>query len=250
MIIKSLWKALDILEYFSPEHPEAGILEISEALGLTQSNVCDIVKTFEKRGYLQQNKQNKKYYLGFRVLQLYRSFYYNDAANEIIRPHLKAIAQQTGELVYYGTVCDGKVLYLSQADPGSDSFFMKKTAIGATAPLYCTGLGKAMLAYQSEAFIDDIIAQGLEPITGDTICDADVLRRELELIRQRGYAIDNMEHELGVRCVGVPILDRQGEVLGAISVTGTSLRFDQENTEEFARILRRHVQEIRHQMFF
>ncbi|HCT89892.1 MAG TPA: IclR family transcriptional regulator [Lachnospiraceae bacterium] len=249
MIIKSLWKALDVLEYFTSENPEAGISEISEALGLNPSNVCDIVKTFERRGYLQQNEQNKKYHLGFQILQRYYAFDYSDAAGEIIRPHLKTIAKQTGEMVYYGAAYQDRVIYLDQAVLNVDTFLMKKSAIGSTAPLHCTGLGKALLAYQEENFIDEIIARGLDKFTDDTICRGDILRQELALIRQRGYSVDNMEHEFGVRCVGMAILDRKDMPLGAISVTGPSLRFDEQKIEQFANILRGHVEEIRSQMF-
>jgi len=100
------------------------------------------------------------------------------------------------------------------------------------------------MAYYSENRIMEIMSQGLKKITNNTITDKDKLIEELKRILSRGYSIDNMENEFGIKCVGKPIFDREGQIVAALSISGPSLRFTNHNIEYFASLLDKNVKLI------
>lgn len=244
--MQSLRKALMILEYFSVDRPVGTVTEISECFGLTKSNVFDILKTLEAFGYVEQNGKTKEYRLGYSVLK--RSFVYNQTNDKLqqIQQYLSATANEMDELANFATTRDGRLLYLGQCIPRNRQLLLSDYAnvIGYTAPLYCTGLGKAILAYRSEEFVEEVIAQGLDRLTPTTICTAEGLREELKQIRERGYAIDNAEHSYGVRCVAVPILNHAGTSVFAISLRGMEQQITDERIPVLAGALKQCARQI------
>lgn len=116
---------------------------------------------------------------------------------------------------------------------------------GLKAPLYCTGIGKALLAYAGPEKVDEVIGEGLYSFTKDTITDGEKLKEELAVVRERGYSTDNMEHEYGIKCVAIPIRNGEDQVVAACSVTGPSPRFTEKRIAELAEILKKHAVELK-----
>jgi DNA-binding IclR family transcriptional regulator len=222
--VKSLAKALSVLECFSVEQPELGISEISRTLGLQKSTVYNILSTFQKCGYLTKNPQTSKYALGLKVLHLAYIVSSHHGLRDLFLPSLSRIARETREVCYFGILDEREVLYIEAAYPSMQQ--QTRNILGERAPLYCTGLGKAMLAHLPEKEMEAILAQPMRAFTGYTLTDPAALRHQMEEIRQNGYAVDNMEHEFGIRCVAVPVFGLNGNVIGAVSVSGPSPRFD------------------------
>lgn len=233
--IKSLVKALSLLDCFSIEKNELGVTELSNMLGLYKSNVHNIISTFEDCGYIVKNNQTGKYRLGLKILQLSHIVSSSIEQRNIIHKCVDELAEQICEIVYFGIPDDDKVMYIDGSFPGKS--YNTRWIHGMTAPLYCTGIGKAMLAYMSDDTIGKIISKGLISFTDATITEPESLYAELKLIRERGYSVDNMEHEYGVKCVGVPIFNHRNELVGAISTTGPSLRFEKENIKLFSELI-------------
>ena len=125
-----------------------------------------------------------------------------------------------------GTVCvieeNGYVVYIGKTE--SSSSIVLKTRIGTKKELYCTGVGKCYLAFMPDEKAEEIMSRGFEPKTENTITDIETMRKELELIRERGYAVDNEEYEIGISCVAVPVFDRNGNIISGISLTGPVFR--------------------------
>jgi DNA-binding IclR family transcriptional regulator len=144
---------------------------------------------------------------------------------------LDRLTARTGETCHLGLVDGIRVLYVARVDSPHSIRMVSRT--GSTNPLYSTGLGKAILAFSDDATVEAVIAAGLEPRTATTITDPDELHREIARIRRRGYSIDNVENEEGVRCVGAPVFDHEGRVAGAISVAGPTNRMTAERQREF-----------------
>ena len=119
---------------------------------------------------------------------------------------------------------------------------------GVTAPPYCTGIGKAMLAFAHEEVINRVEEGGMEPFTHNTITNGEKLREELGQIRQRGFSIDNMEHEYGVKCVAVPIRNKEGAVIGAYSISGPSPRFNADRIKRLASSLQNMAKQVKNQL--
>lgn len=235
--VKSLEKALKILECFTVEAPELGITEISHQLDLYKSNVYNLVSTFEQCGYLEQNSQTGKYRLGHSIMKLSHVISTTMGFHSIVKQSITDLARQIDETVYFGIPDGENVMYMEGAFPEKYNYNMRSIQ-GMTAPMVCTAIGKAMLAYMQEEFIETILEKPMERFTDYTITDPQVMKEELKKIRERGYSTDNMEHEYGIKCVGVPILNHNGEVIGALSATGPSLRFSEEQSNLFVELLK------------
>ena len=234
--VKSLARALQVLECFSVEQPELGPSEIARMLGMQKSTVYNILSTFQRCGYLVQNPQTSKYYLGMKVLHLGYIVNSHHGLRDMFLPCLNRIAQETREVCYFGILDGTEVLYIESTYPSNQQH--TRNILGERAPLYCTGIGKAMLAFLPEEQAEQVIGGSpLKAYTGCTITDPVVLRHHLAEIRQNGYAVDNMEHEYGIRCVAVPVFNSAGQVTAAVSVSGPSLRFDPETIIRDAQII-------------
>jgi len=227
--VKSLYKAVKILDCFTPECPERGITELAQMSGLLKSSLHNIVSTFVACGILEQNLQSGRYRLGLKVLQLSNNLYLSHDLRILVRPYLEQACQATDENVFFGTISEGEVIYMDTVMPRAS--FAGRSIIGMKAPLYCTGIGKALLAFQRPEQIRQVIDRGLESYTERTLVTAEALEADLLKTRERGYAIDNMEHEYGISCVAVPIRNVRGEVVAAMSVSGPQPRFSQERIE-------------------
>lgn len=206
--IMSLAKALKILESFK-DSPEMGISEISKKMSLHKSNVYDILATFESLGYVGQNK-NGKYHLGLKILELSHVITGYMGFRRNAYPYMLKIAEKTGETVYLGVPDGTDVLYLDAAYPGS--VFNTRSMLGERAPMYCTGIGKVILANLGKDMWELVFAQPKIKFTENTILDKQRLHDSLMEILARSYAVDNMEHEHGITCVGMAIINDLGEV--------------------------------------
>lgn len=239
---KSLHKALLILNCFTMKQ-ELGVTEISDQLGLYKSNVFNILDTFKKMEYVEQNEETGKYRLGIGVLRLSRALGDSFTITKIALPYMQEIANKTNERVYLGIPREDEVLYLDATYPSNDVRLMR-SLLGETAKMYCTGIGKAMMAFLPERLIEEYLQKPLEKYTEMTITNSEELKKELAITRARGYAVDNMEHEFGVKCIGVPIFDKTGNIYAAMSISGPSLRFSGERIEQLYNMVREYVRII------
>lgn len=244
--VKSLQKALEILNLFV-EKPKWGVTEISERLDLNKSNVHNILSTFKTMNYLTQDSETEKYQLGIGVYALCQSVGQNFNVRTIAIPFMQELADITGEMVYLGIPYNDEVVYLEAIYP-VESYNLMRVILGERARMFCTGIGKAMLAYLPYEKQEEYISRELPAFTEYTITDKEKLREELKTIRQKGYAIDNMEHEFGVKCVAMPILEHGKNPVAAISVSGPSLRFPPERIEEIAQAIGRYCAKIEERM--
>lgn len=234
--IKSLEKALRLLECFTPAEPELGVTELSRILDMHKSTVFNIIDTLEYMGYLEKNKKTGKYRLGLKILQLSHNLYSNYDLRNILNPLLQELAQKTEETIYLGVLCDNEVIYLDSVVTASS--ISLRNVVGVKAPLYCTGIGKALLSALPEDEIRKRISSPMVSFTDKTIVDIDMLIKDLAVSKERGYAIDNMEHEFGVKCVSAPMFAINGQVSCAVSISGPSLRFNDETIENYGNILK------------
>lgn len=233
--IKSLEKAVRILECFTAEEPELGVTEISRKLSMHKSSVFNIIDTLSKCGYLEQNPKSGKYKLGLKVLQLSYNLYSSYDIRRALRPLLEEISHKVNEAVYLGVLYEEEVIYIDAVFPTYST--LTRNIIGIKAPLYCTAIGKSLLALLPDHMIESIISKPLTAYTQNTITDKDMLWEEIKRIRADGFAVDNMEHEYGIKCVGIAIKSLDGMPKGAVSISGPSLRFNDSTIKEYALLL-------------
>ena len=245
--VKSLQKALETLNCVTKKS-SWGVTEISEQLDLNKSNVHNILTTFKAMGYLDQDDESGRYKLGLSVYSLCYSLGQNLSIGSVAAPYLQELADMAGERVYLAIPHEQEIIYVTSAYPKT-SIDLMRPIMGEHAQMHCTGLGKAMLAYLPDEKQRAYAARKLEAYTDYTITDGDALLKELREIRQRGYAIDNMEHEFGVKCVAVPVLGRNGQVVAGVSISGPSLRFYDERIQSLAKELQNKIRELQNILY-
>ena len=194
-------------------------------------------------GYVTQDHQTGRYRLGYRILDLSHAMTKGMGFRQTVYPHMKQLADEFVETVYYGVPDNGDVVYLDAAYPGHE--YATRAMLGDRAKLYCTGIGKAILSWMSTEERDAALHFPLTAFTTQTLIDREALYCELDLARQRGYAVDNMEHEHGVKCVGAAVLNQRKQPVAAISLSGPSLRFDEERVAQIGARLVETVERMR-----
>lgn len=218
-MIKSVLKAIKIMQLFNEKETRLSLAEISHRLDIPKSTTHSLLNTLLTEGYIEKI-DGDSYALGTAALVLTQNIRVNAEIRDPAAPLLRQLADYARESVLL-TVRDGDyVLYIYAIE--SPQRLLARTAVGDRAPMHCTAVGKATLAYLPEEETEAIISRvGMPVFTENTIHDLDTLGKDLAQIRDRGYSIDCEEHEVGIFCIGAPILNRRGEVIAACSLSGT-----------------------------
>ena len=216
--VQSVERALDLLEILAELGGDAGLSELSEQSGLPLPTIHRLMRTLVARGYARR-LPSRRYALGARVMGL------GDAAGRQLgagaRRHLARVARELGETANLAMLDGDMAVYVAQA--ASSHSMRMFTEVGRRVHLHSTGVGKALLGERPDAAVREIASRaGLEPATDRTITDVDALVAAVGEIRERGYAVDDGEQEIGVRCFAVPVPDAPS--LTAISVSGPGSR--------------------------
>lgn len=234
--LSSVEKTLAILDCFNMERSELSLAQICRMLGTPKSTTLNQLHTLESMGYLFRSGPNLNYRLGYKIMELN---YFVHSSQPIIRyasPILEELKDKCGANVYLTSHIDGKVFYV-------DCVYQNKRSIawsnaGKMLPMHCTACGKAMLSYSPDDEVNAVLERwGMPPSTEHTITDKAKLFEELMLCRERGYAIDNEEESVGVRCVATAVRTSAGKVAGAVSVSGAAVHMSDDLVEEYARLL-------------
>jgi len=214
-----------------------GVTEISALSGVNKSTISKILHVLQEYGYVVKNSQSGRYFLGGKFVMFSSKVLKGVKFTDVARPFLAELAQKTGETVNLGVISGTKVLYADVINTGENALHIVNQ-IGKTEHMHTSALGKALLAYSPGELMRHIIdVEGLPSFSENTIVDEGELMRQIDQIRTLGYATDNEECEPGVRCVGSPILNRQGEVIASISISGYAGRFTHEKMELYSRMI-------------
>jgi len=221
--VQSVERALNILELLSNYQDGLGITEISEKVDLHKSTVHRLLKTLIGTGYVIQNEENKNYLISFKLYELGRRKVHNLDILKISKAHIEKLVESVNETVHLVIRDRNMVLYIDKVQPNNN--FIMGSKIGVRSPMYCTSVGKSILAYSDEEDIKSVWdSSEIIKHTDKTITNYEEFLEDLKLVRENGYALDNEENEIGVRCIGAPILNRNGKVKAAISISGPTIR--------------------------
>ncbi len=231
--VRSVARALDILNALGESQGGVGVIELAEHIRLNASTTHRLLSTLLEYSFVRQDADNKKYLLGSQSLRLgYTALSHFDIRNDSL-DLLRELSESVQELTNLALLTGDEVMYVAQV-PASRPVQMF-TQLGSRLPLYCTGVGKAILAHLSDDEAHAKLNIELLAYTEHTIVDRATMKAELVTIRQRGYAVDNEEREVGVRCIAAPIFRADGTVMGAVSVSGPSVRISTDRVEEYSR---------------
>jgi len=224
--IKVLDKSLSVLEILLQRGSAMNMTELSEKLGFYPSTIHRILDTLKHWGYVEQDSHTQKYQLGLKALELgMAKLHQMDLVREAT-PYLKNLVNQGNETAHLGVLEEGEVLYLAKEE--SSQTIRMISYVGKRAPLHCTALGKVLLAYLSVEERKKILGGKVLPrLTENTITDKVELEKELDKVREQGFALDQEENEKDVRCIAAPIRNYQRRVIAAISISGPAFRIDE-----------------------
>lgn len=216
-------KALDVLDLVAGFGHPVRFSDLLDHSPYPKATLYRLLQTLVAQRMLSFDADRSTYTMGLRLVRLAHAAWEQSALAPIARPHLDDLSAKVGETVHLAQMDHAQVLYVDKRN-ARDPIPMYSQA-GKIGPAYCTGVGKAMLAYLPEADLPGILSQqSWHPFTAKTITSDAAMAKELATIRARGFALDDEEHEPGIICVAVPILSTGGALLGALSVTSTTAR--------------------------
>ena len=223
--LTSVANAARILKSFTPGQSTWGVSDLARHLALSTSSTHRLLSTLADEGVLEQEPETGHYRLGLAVFDLAAAVPTQRTLHEAVLVSMTELRSRTGETVQVGVLDGREVVYVERLD--SPNTLRVFTELGRRAHAHCTSSGKALLAFVPKNQREDILdGWDLPKRTDHTITDLDALRRELNLVRRRGYAENRQESEPGVVSIAAPIRDSSGEVVASLSLAGPSERMD------------------------
>jgi DNA-binding IclR family transcriptional regulator len=214
--------ALDRIAHFDGHRRGISLSELAEDSGLNKATLLRLLAPLLEYALVQQDPETGRYSVGPRAVELSGLFLERLDIRDIARDVLSNLVAELDETAHL-VVLDGlEVVYVDKVE-GQTTIRMH-SRVGHRQPLYSTAVGKSFLAYAPPSLLDAVVAAGMPARTPSTLTTRAALEANIDGTRALGYAIDNVENELGIRCVGAPIFDHQGNVAAAVSLAGPETR--------------------------
>jgi len=236
-------KALGVLDMVAGVGGSVRFSQLLAVSDLPKATLYRILQTLTSQGMLKYDTEKQTYNLGVRLVRLAHAAWRQSSLAPLARPFLEKLAEIVRQTVHLAQLDNGQVLYIDKinADTPVEMF----SNAGKVGPGYCTGVGKAMLAFlEDEERQSALSKQSFHPYTAKTITGLAKLKSVLKKIRAQGYSVDDEEHESKIVCVAVPILTSSGKVLGGISITGSTDFTNLTSLEKFLPTLKNTAKEI------
>lgn len=226
---KALVKGIAIINLLAAHKDGMRLSELVSHIDVPRGTVVRLLSVMAD-AHLIRHSHDGRYRLGPQCAVWGAEFLSGLELREVAADVMARLTQFSDETCHLGVRDGGSVLYIDKVE--SPHSLRMVSRVGGSNPLHCTGVGKAILAFIPPDDLDEYCSRPLERRTANTIVAPDVLRAELRRIRDRGYAVDDIENELGVRCVGAPIFDHNGDLVGAVSLAGPTMRMTWQRIEQ------------------
>ena len=237
-VVRVVDKAFTTLQVLSQADRDMDLAGLSAKTGLPKSTLVRLLHTMKLHNIVQQDAKTRRYRLGWALIHLGKAAEHQFDLERIVRPYLEQLANETSETASFAALEGKRAVYLAQVL--TESIIRGVPPIGAELPLHCTAVGKVLLTSFSDEQIEKLAAEnGLPRLTERTIDNTEQLRREIALVTEQGYAVDNEEAERGGRCIAAPIHDETGQVIASLSITGPTSRIQLDRVDEYAQIVKR-----------
>ncbi|MGA8530336.1 MAG: IclR family transcriptional regulator [Acidobacteriaceae bacterium] len=241
--LRSLDRAIAVLDLLAESEGPLGLVDVCERMSLHKSTAHRALMVLERSGLIERTPENR-FRLGLKLYELGSRAVEQIDLRVRVHPWFRRLSTQVGETVHLGVLQKTAVVYLDKVEPANRRVWLA-SRVGASNPVYCTAMGKAMLAFLPAEAAAEIIGRiRFTRFTPRTLCTPEALMRSLDRVRRRGYAIDDEEVEGGVRCIGAPILDETGYPMAAVSVSGPTSRITRQSVPGIAEYLLRCCREI------
>ena len=242
-MIRSLQRGLTILEIIGKREQPASLAELSRELGLHPSTVFHLLKTLRALGYVAQAPEAKTYRIGPKVFSLASAATHEQALADLAMPHLAELVRATAETSHLAIYDRGEVVVIAKLD-GSGPMRLSER-IGTPRPAHATAIGKVLLAALTPGELKAHLARGrLKRFTPRTLTAPARLRAELAKVRGQGYALDDEEYSLDLRCVAAPVRDFAGRVVASLGLSGPVWRTGNARLADLAEMVCRQAQQL------
>ena len=225
-------KALEVLDAVAAFGRPVRFTELLETSPFPKATLYRFLQTLSNQHMLEHDEATGSYSLGIRLLRLAHGAWRNASLAPIARPFIERLSSEVGETVHLAQLDNGQALFVDKLN-ASDRF-QTLAQVGQVAPAYCTGVGKAMLAFIAPKRLQIALQlQSYFQYTPSTHTSVESLLPELEAIRAEGIAFDREEHEMGINSIAAPILSSNGRIIGALSIATATNRFDIKSLTQF-----------------
>ncbi|WP_273888099.1 IclR family transcriptional regulator [Rubrobacter naiadicus] len=242
--VETLARGLSLLVAFGEGGGGKTLTELARAAGLPKPTAMRMLRTLEEFGFV--SREGRLYHVGPRCLSLGNLYDLDEDLRCWSLPVMRELTQKVGEVVQLAVLKGREILYLERTEPRR-SVTVVLSRPGSTRPAHCTALGKALLAFGGEKEREEYLAvDRLESRTSRSITSPEALRAELEVTRERGYAVDDTESDEEVRCVAAPIFDGEGRCIAAMSVSAPAYRLPEERQAALGALVREYAGRVTH----
>ena len=236
--IETVDRALQALEELAEAPGGLGVSELGRHLGIDKSTAHRLLGTLHARGFVRQLPHTQRYSLGLRLAGLGAIAVRGVDLTDVARPHIEQLRDRTGEAGSLAVLADGDVMILARAM--SNGALTVSHGVGSRMAVHCSALGKVLLAGADDPeAVSRVLAQrGLTRQTDNTIVDAGLLVEQLESVRRQGWALDDEESSIGLRCLAAPVRDAAGAVVAALGISGPTSRVTRGDVERLSELVR------------
>ncbi|MGX2961644.1 IclR family transcriptional regulator [Peribacillus sp. JNUCC 23] len=235
-MLKTVDVALTVIQMFTKNEPEWSGSELAHKMNLDHAKIYRILETFESRNFLQKDPITKKYSLGFAAWELGMAMYDRLNVKEFIQPILEELFQQTEESVFLTLLDKDEAVTFEAIEPDNKVKF--SVTVGSRAPLYVGASYRSILAFMSEEFINSYLTKSeLKQYTEKTMTNPEEIKRDLNKIRQQGWAVSEGEYTPDIIAIAVPVFDQHNKIIGSLTISGPIYRMTEEKRSEFISLL-------------
>lgn len=241
--VQTLDRALDVIELLATAKEGLGVTEIGNKIGLHKSTVHRLLGTLSERGYVEKNPKNNSYKLGLKFMEISGLFLKQLELKTEALPFMRKLAEIVGQPVHLAILEGTDVVYIEKVELVNS--IRMYSQIGRRVPAHCSAIGKVLLAGCDEPGLSRIIGNlTFERFTEHTLVTAEQLRKEIAQVASDGWALDNEEHENGIRCIAAPVYDYTRKVIAAVSVSGENRIIHPDRDREIAGYVMKTAAEI------
>jgi len=235
--VQSVMRAMKIMNCIAEAEDGIQLMELALRVGLAASTTHRLLTSLQQGRYVRFDAERRLWYMGVQAFINGNAFANTRDVVTLARPHLRELMKESDETANLAVEDRGDVIYLLQVE--CRHLMRALAGPGARVPIYCSGSGKAILAAMNDGQLNKTLQKvSLHRLTTKTITTLAGLRRELREIRRNGFAIDNEEHSIGVRCVGAAIYNEHSEVFGAVSISGLASRIPDSKLMELGALVK------------
>ncbi len=229
----SVCRLFQIIEYLASKDDWVSLREMARELHISAASAFRALNGLKEIGYVRQRAQDSTYQLTLKIAWVSAQVLEHVQLRQIAHPFLQHLTSVTNETTHLAVLEGTEFVYIDKVD--NSQAVRMRSRVGQRGMLHCTAAGKSMLAFMPECEVEPILKRLRFPaLTEHTITDLAKFREQLVRVKRQGYAVDDEENEVGIRCIGSPIYDHSGRLSGALSVSGWTITMTRERMPELA----------------